>query len=88
MRHDDPRLNAYSAVVQRLQSALTITTEVETLRLGLARETAYDVRVLDDEPRSGCDAGHEGRDVEATEPKGKERPGDRAGRRVQPCHRV
>ena len=48
IRHDDPRLNRYSAVIQRLQSAMTITTEVETLRLVLARETAYEVRVLDD----------------------------------------
>ena len=48
IRHDDARLNRYSAVVQRLAAAMTITTEVETLRLVLAREAAYDVRVDDD----------------------------------------
>ena len=43
VRHDDPRLNAYSGVVQRLASAMSITTEVATLRHVLARETAYEV---------------------------------------------
>ena len=48
IRHDDPLLTRYSAVVQRLDAAMTITTDVETLRLVIAREAAYDVEVLDD----------------------------------------
>ena len=48
VRYDDPLLNRYSAVVQRLQSAMAITSEVATLRLVMARERAYDVEVLDD----------------------------------------
>jgi hypothetical protein len=48
VRHDDPRLSGYSGVVMRLQSAMTITTEVATLRLVMARDHAYDVQVLDD----------------------------------------
>ena len=48
IRHDDPLLTRYSAVVQRLDAAMTITTEVETLRLVIAREAAYDIEVLDD----------------------------------------
>jgi hypothetical protein len=48
VRHDDPRLSRYSDVVTRLQSAMTITTEVATLRLVMAAETAYEVQVLED----------------------------------------
>ena len=42
------RLTRYSPVIATLQSAMTITTEVATLRLVMARERAYDVQVLDD----------------------------------------
>ena len=48
VRHDDPLLGPYSAVIQRLQSAMTITTEVATLRLVMARERAYEVQVPED----------------------------------------
>ena len=48
IRHDDRRLTRYSPVIATLQSAMTITTEVATLRLVMARERAYDVQVLDD----------------------------------------
>ena len=48
VRHDDPLLSRYSAVVQRLDAAMTITTDVATLRLVMARERAYHVQVLDD----------------------------------------
>ena len=48
IRHDDPLLTRYSAVVQRLDAAMTTTREVTTLRLVMAQERAYDVQVLDD----------------------------------------
>jgi hypothetical protein len=48
IRHDDPFLTRYSAVVQRLDAAMTITSEVASLRLVMARELAYDVQILDD----------------------------------------
>ena len=35
-------------VIATLQSAMTITSEVATLRLVMASERAYDVQVLDD----------------------------------------
>ena len=56
IRWDDPLLNRASAVVQRLQqSAMTITTEVATLRRVMG---GYDVEVLDGAARSGCEGGH------------------------------
>ena len=48
VRHDDPLLSRYSPVIATLQSAMSITTEVATLRLVMARERAYVVQVLDD----------------------------------------
>ena len=48
IRHDDPRLTPYSPVIATLRSAMTITTDVATLRLVMARERAYEVQVLDD----------------------------------------
>jgi hypothetical protein len=40
VRHHHPLLSRYSAVVRRVRSAMTITTEVATLRLVLAQESA------------------------------------------------
>ena len=48
IRHDDPLLTRYSPVIATLRSAMTIMSEVATLRLVMARERAYDVQVLDD----------------------------------------
>jgi hypothetical protein len=49
IRHDDPRLGPYSPVIATLRSAMTITTEVATVRLVIARERAYRVGVPDDD---------------------------------------
>jgi hypothetical protein len=46
IRHHLPPLSPYSAVIQRLGAAMTITTTVETLRLVMARRTY--VAVLDE----------------------------------------
>jgi hypothetical protein len=48
VQHDDPRQSRSSDVVQRLQAAMLITTEVATLRMIMAVERGYDVQVLDD----------------------------------------
>jgi hypothetical protein len=48
IHHDDLLLTRYSPVIATLQSAMTITSEVATLRLVMARERAYDVQVPDD----------------------------------------
>jgi hypothetical protein len=60
IRHDDPLLGPYSAVIQRLQSAMTITTEVATLRLVMAREWAYECRCPTTAARSGYGDGDSG----------------------------
>jgi hypothetical protein len=41
IRRDDPRSNGCSAVIQLLRSAMTITSQVETLQLVVASETTY-----------------------------------------------
>jgi hypothetical protein len=46
--HDDLLLNRYSAVIQRLEAAMTFTTTAEKLPYVLERESGYDVQVLDD----------------------------------------
>jgi hypothetical protein len=48
IRHGDPRLGPYSAVIQRLDVAMSITPTVETFQLAMVREASYDVRILDD----------------------------------------
>jgi hypothetical protein len=37
VRHDDPLLTRYSPVIATLRSAMSITTEVTTVRLVMAR---------------------------------------------------